>query len=139
MHEAIRAFGDELRGGGIGLFYYSGHALQVRGRNYLLPVRAMIEREDELVYRTVDVGAVLDKMESARNRVNIAILDACRSNPSGREFRTVATGLAVMDAPVNTLIAFATAPGRGSQRRDWEARPVHAAPDRRAGNPRPAP
>ncbi len=112
MYEAIRTFGDTLRrGGGVGLFYYAGHALQVRGRNYLLPVRAMIEREDEILYRTVDTGVVLDKMENARNRVNIVILDACRNNPFGREFRNVAPGLAVVDAPSNTLIAFATAPG----------------------------
>lgn len=111
MYEAIRAFGDALRDGGVGLFYYAGHALQVRGRNYLLPVHARIEREDEIIYRTVDTGQILDKMESARNRVNIVILDACRSNPFGREYRTVAPGLAVVDAPYNTLIAFATAPG----------------------------
>lgn len=111
MYEAIRSFGDQLRGGGVGLFYYAGHALQVRGRNYLLPVRARIEREDEIIYRTVDTGQVLDKMESARNRVNIVFLDACRNNPFGREFRSVAPGLAVVDAPYNTLIAFATAPG----------------------------
>ena len=111
MYDAIRAFGDRLRGGGVGLFYYAGHALQVRGRNYLLPVRAMIEREDEIIYRTVDTGQILDKMESARNRVNIVILDACRNNPFGRELRNVTPGLAVVDAPYNTLIAFATAPG----------------------------
>jgi uncharacterized caspase-like protein len=111
MYEAIRAFGDQLRGGGVGLFYYAGHALQVRGRNYLLPARAMIEREDEIIYRTVDTGLILDKMESARNRVNVVILDACRNNPFGREFRNIAPGLAVVDAPYNTLIAFATAPG----------------------------
>jgi WD40 repeat protein len=111
MYQAIRAFGDDLRGGGVGLFYFSGHALQVRGRNYLLPVRATIQREDEIVYRTVDMGQVLDKMETARNRVNIVILDACRNNPFGREYRSVQPGLAVVDAPSNTLIGFATAPG----------------------------
>ncbi len=111
MYAALRDFGDQLRGGGVGLFYYAGHALQVRGRNYLLPARAMIEREDEIIYRTVDTGQILDKMESARNRVNVVILDACRNNPFGREFRNVTPGLAVVDAPYNTLIAFATAPG----------------------------
>jgi hypothetical protein len=111
MYEAIRVFGDALRGGGVGLFYYAGHALQVRGRNYLLPARAQIQREDEIIYRTVDTGQILDKMESARNRVNVVILDACRNNPFGREFRNIVPGLAVVDAPYNTLIAFATAPG----------------------------
>ena len=111
MYDAIRVFGDRLRDGGVGLFYYAGHALQVRGRNYLLPARALIKREDEILYRTVDTGQIRDKMESARNRVNVVILDACRNNPFGRDFRGIAPGLAVVDAPYNTLIAFATAPG----------------------------
>ena len=111
MYDAIRVFGDQLRDGGAGLFYYAGHAVQMRGRNYLLPARAVIEREDEIVYRTVDTGQILDKMDSARNRVNIVVLDACRNNPFWRTFRNIAPGLAVVDAPANTLIAFATAPG----------------------------
>jgi hypothetical protein len=111
MYAAIRAFGDALRGGGVGLLYYAGHAVQVRGRNYLIPVGANIEREDEILYRSVDANAILDKMESAGNRVNLMILDACRNNPFGRASRGLQSGLAVMEAPVNTLIGFATAPG----------------------------
>ena len=111
MFAAIRGFGDELRAGGVGLFYYAGHGVQMRGRNYLIPVGAQIEREDEVVYRSLDAGQVLNKMETAGNRVNIVILDACRNNPFARSFRSMSSGLAVMEAPVNTLIAFATAPG----------------------------
>jgi len=108
MFAAIRGFGDELRAGGVGLFYYAGHGVQMRGRNYLIPVGAQIEREDEVVYRSLDAGQVLNKMETAGNRVNIVILDACRNNPFARSFRSMSSGLAVMEAPVNTLIAFAT-------------------------------
>jgi hypothetical protein len=59
----------------------------------------------------LDASQVLDKMESASNRLNIVILDACRNNPFARSFRSAASGLAQMDAPVGTLIAFSTAPG----------------------------
>ena len=111
MFEAIREFGDQLRLGGVGLFYFAGHGVQIRGRNYLIPVGAPIQREDEVVYRSIDAGQVLQKMETAGNRVNIVILDACRNNPFARTFRSIQTGLAVMEAPVNTLVAFATAPG----------------------------
>lgn len=111
MFEAIREFGDQLRAGGVGVFYFAGHGVQIRGRNYLIPVGAPIQREDEVVYRSIDAGQVLQKMETAGNRVNIVILDACRNNPFARTFRSIPTGLAVMEAPVNTLIAFATAPG----------------------------
>ncbi len=111
MAQAIREFGNQLKRGGTGLFYYAGHGMQVKGRNYLIPVDADIQSEDEVPYRSIDVNEVLAKMESARNRINLVILDACRNNPFARSFRSSAQGLAQMEAPVGTLIAFATAPG----------------------------
>ena len=108
---ALREFGDKLRAGGTGLFYYAGHGMQIKGRNYLIPVGASIEREDEVAYSAVDAQAVLDKMEAAGNGANIMILDACRNNPFTRSTRSGQAGLAQMDAPVGTLVAFATSPG----------------------------
>src|SRR6185295_11482083 len=95
----------------VGLFYYAGHGMQVRGANYLIPVNADIEREDEVQFQAVDANAVLSKMDSAKNALNIMILDACRNNPFARSYRSGAKGLAQMDAPSGTLISFATAPG----------------------------
>lgn len=111
MLSALREFGDRLRGGGTGLFYYAGHGMQIKGRNYLIPVGASIEREDEVAYNAVDAQAVLDKMEAAGNVANIMILDACRNNPFTRSTRSGQAGLAQMDAPVGTLVAYATSPG----------------------------
>jgi TonB family protein len=111
MKRAIREFGARIRGGGIGLFYYAGHGVQVKGINYLVPVDAQIETEEEIEYETVDAGFVLAQMESSRTSVNIVILDACRNNPFARSFRSSSDGLAQMDAPSGTLIAYATAPG----------------------------
>ena len=111
MLAALREFGDKLRGGGTGLFYYAGHGMQIKGRNYLIPVGANVEREDEVAYSAVDAQAVLDKMESAGNAANIMILDACRNNPFTRSSRSGQSGLAQMEAPVGTLVAFATSPG----------------------------
>ncbi len=108
----IREFGDRLKSqGGVGLFYFAGHGMQIKGRNYLIPVGAQIEREDEVSAQAVDASQVLDKMESAANRLNVLILDACRNNPFARSFRSSQQGLAQMDAPLGTLVAFATAPG----------------------------
>src|SRR2546423_3864730 len=113
MTTAVRDFGDQLRkGGGVGLFYYAGHGMQIRGRNYLVPVDAEIQREDEVPYAGFDANVILDKMESAGNGTNIIILDACRNNPFSRSFRSSASGLAQMEAPVGSYISFATAPGR---------------------------
>ena len=80
MSDAARDFGDTLRQGGVGLFFYAGHGVQIKGRNYLIPVGADIQREDEVSYNAFDAGLLLEKMELARSRVNIVILDACRIN-----------------------------------------------------------
>jgi len=111
MEESIRSFGRQLKSGGVGLFYFSGHGMQVEGRNYLIPVNAKIESEADIKYEAVDAGLVLGKMEDAGNQLNIVILDACRNNPYSRSFRSAATGLARMDAPTGSLIAYSTAPG----------------------------
>jgi hypothetical protein len=111
MKRLIREFGQSLKAGGAGLFYYAGHGAQLNGRNYLVPTGAMIEKENDLEYEAVDAGLVLDEMFAAGNQLNIVILDACRNNPFARSFRSDSHGLAVMKAPVETVIAYATAPG----------------------------
>lgn len=111
MEKAVRNFGKRLRRGGAGLFYYAGHGIQVKGRNYLVPIGAIIETEADVKYEAVDAGLILGKMEDAGNVLNIVILDACRNNPFARSFRSAEQGLARMDAPKGTLVAYATAPG----------------------------
>jgi TPR repeat protein len=112
MEEAVREFGRKLRGGGVGLFYFAGHGVQVAGDNYLVPVDAQIASEADVRYGCLNAGLVLGKMEDAGNQVNLVVLDACRNNPFGRGFRSAEAGLAKMDAPKGSLIAYATAPGR---------------------------
>ncbi len=111
MKREIQAFGEKLQKGGVGLFYYAGHGVQVNGRNYLMPVGAAIEHENQVEYEAVDMGAVLSEMDYAHARMNIVIIDACRDNPFARSFRSISQGLASIDAPTGTLIAYATAPG----------------------------
>ncbi|MDD5392233.1 MAG: SUMF1/EgtB/PvdO family nonheme iron enzyme [Thiothrix sp.] len=108
---AIRRFGERLDSNSVGLFYFSGHGTQVGGKNYLIPIGAEIQYEDEVADAAVDADLVLAKMESARNGLNILILDACRNNPFSRSFRSSTKGLARMDAPTGTVIIYATSPG----------------------------
>ncbi len=113
MKKAVREFGMRIQNGGVGLFYYAGHGMQVNGNNYLIPVQAEIYKEEEVEFESLDVNFVLAQMESAHNRMNIIILDACRDNPFSRSWRSAssAKGLAFINAPAGTLIAYATAPG----------------------------
>src|SRR5512139_1222232 len=112
MRGAIREFGEKLRGKGAGLFYFAGHGVQVNGRNFLIPANADIKYEDEIEDQSVDVSLVLNKMESAKARINLVILDACRNNPFVRGSRSAQQGLAAMEAPIGSLIAYATSPGQ---------------------------
>jgi hypothetical protein len=111
MEDAIRQFQGRLGKEAVGLFFYAGHGMQVAGTNYLVPVGARIAQESDVKYECVDAGRVLDAMHSAGNPLNIVILDACRDNPFARSYRSGAKGLARMDAPTGTFIAYATAPG----------------------------
>jgi formylglycine-generating enzyme required for sulfatase activity len=112
MKQMIRQFGQKLKAGGQGIFYYAGHGVQSKGRNYLIPVDAVIESEADVEDQGVDVQLMLNYMDDAQNGLNIVILDACRNNPFARSFRSAEKGLAQVDAPTGTLIAYATAPGR---------------------------
>jgi len=114
LFNALRAFGDRLNDRTIAVFYYAGHALQLRDRNFLMPIEADIRNEDEIEHAGVDVSFMLARMSSAHSRINIVILDACRNNPFAGKTRP-ARGLAQMDAPVGTYLAFATAPGKLSE------------------------
>ena len=111
MKRAILKFGAALTQGDIGLFYYAGHGVQVLGRNYLVPIDANIQYESDIEVEAVDLAAVLSKMQGAKNRLNIVILDACRNNPFTSNSRTLNKGLAFTAAPSGTLIAYSTAPG----------------------------
>ncbi|MDD5300179.1 MAG: caspase family protein [Gallionella sp.] len=111
MNRAITQFGQKLSGGGVGLFYYAGHGMQVRGKNFLVPVDAVIEGEQAVRSESVDLDLVMDQLATAR--VGMVILDACRNNPFERSFRSgTGGGLAQVDAPKGVLVAYATAPGK---------------------------
>lgn len=110
LKRVIRDFGTRLQQHGTGLFYYAGHGLQVDGYNFIVPVNAVINSQEEVEYECVDVGFVLAMMESSRTDINIVILDACRNNPFARSFRSANQGLASMSAPTGTIIAYATGP-----------------------------
>lgn len=116
MKRAMDDFGEQLKGYNVGLFYYAGHGIQVKGNNYLIPVDAALKVEQDVDYDCIDAGRLLGKMEAAGTTTNIVILDACRNNPFERNWGGRAagqgTGLAFMNAPSGSIIAYATSPGK---------------------------
>ncbi|WP_161786364.1 caspase domain-containing protein [Methylobacter sp. BBA5.1] len=110
MADAVYQFGESLKGGGIGLFYYSGHGLQVKGENYLLPVDANLMREDDVKRKAISANDVVEKMGEGNSHLNLVFLDACRNNPFPSSTRAVNRGLIGMNAPNGTLLIFSTNP-----------------------------
>lgn len=121
--ESMRQFLARSAESQVRLVFYAGHGFQVKGRNYLLPVDSDIQSEDDVPAKSADVGELLERLGRMKQGINIVILDACRNNPfaggevlgpDGRrlKFRGVAaSGLAALDAPLGTMVAFSTAPG----------------------------
>ncbi len=123
MLEAFQQFSLRGKSADVRVVYYAGHGVQVKGRNYLLPVDTEIRAEDEMPRKSADLNEFLDRLGAIKQGINVVILDACRNNPfSGSEivgpdgrrlkFRgATPAGLAPVEAPLGSMIAFSTAPG----------------------------
>jgi len=116
LESAIRRLGRRSVGADVALFHYSGHALEVGGRNWILPATFNASFEREMPFEAIDLQMVLDQTSNSA-RVSLVFLDACRNNPFAPRLasshRGVASqGLAQIATPAGgALIAFATAPG----------------------------
>jgi hypothetical protein len=121
MNDGLRAFLRNADRAESALIFYSGHGVQVKGRNYLIPVSAEIGDELDLDTQTVSLDKLLELLDGAGPRVKIVILDSCRDNPLTRTLvRGSGTrGLARIDLDAGsakgTLIAFSTSPGAVAQ------------------------
>ena len=142
FEKVIQEFGAKLQGADVGLFYYAGHGVQVRGVNYLVPVDANPSREADVGIQMLDAKLIVSQMEGTGTKLNIVILDACRNDPfSGRaiamgrgrdnemvKMRDIGGGgLAEMQAPEGTLISFATQPGNTAEDGEGGHSPYAAA------------
>ena len=114
LQRAVIGFGRGLRSAGkeaVGMIYYAGHAVQSNGQNYLIPIDAELEDELDLEIQALALSTMMRSLDSAGNRLNMVVLEACRNNPFKTMNRSAARGLAKVDAPQGTLIAYSTAPG----------------------------
>ena len=105
----IRKFSDELKKYDVGLFYFSGHGLQIEGKNYLTSIDTSFADSISAKHTSIPLDEVMDYMQQSKTIVKILILDACRNNPLPD--RGINAGLAPIYAPKGTIIAFSTSPG----------------------------
>ena len=110
MSVAIDRFGTTLKKqGGIGFFHYGGHAVQVNGKNYLIPADADIPNEKKVEFRAYCVDELMPEMCAD---TNIIILDSCRNNPLPSSSRSATRGLGlVTNRPKNSIIIYSAEPG----------------------------
>jgi uncharacterized caspase-like protein len=112
LGSAIQGYSGRIaKSKAVGLFYYAGHGVQLAWRNYLIPVDANIDRVDDIPKQAFELNNMLQALNKAQNPMNIIILDACRDNPFGKRLPTEQKGLSQFDAPNNSLLCYATAPG----------------------------
>lgn len=113
LQEAVKEFGRKIRDSKVNfaIFYYAGHGMQLDWRNYLIPIDARVMSAEDVRRQSVDVSELLRYMQETKNKSFLVVLDACRDDPFAGTFRAPAKGLSQFDAPVNTLLAYATSPG----------------------------
>ncbi|HUX96786.1 MAG TPA: caspase family protein [Bacteroidales bacterium] len=111
MEEAVREFTEKLPDYSVALFYYAGHGVQVDGRNYLIPIDALLEKPTDCKFDAMAVNFIVDEFERYPDNTNIVILDACRNNPYANWARGGDAGFRAMNFSSGTIIAFATSEG----------------------------
>ena len=115
MRRALRDFSAAVAQKGkdtVALIYYAGHGLQIDGENFLVPVDAKIEREGDVAVETMRLADMMKALEELPTNMRVVILDACRNNPFVAIQKTTGRGLAIVDAPTGSIVAYATAPGQ---------------------------
>lgn len=110
LTDTIEQIGVEQNESELGLFFFAGHGLQLEGVNYALPADISPSGENFLSEQGISVNQVIQDLSDIGTENLVVILDSCRNSPfEGRQ--SFGTGLALTDAPKNTIIAYSTAPG----------------------------
>jgi len=120
MQDAEIRFARAARTADVALFYYSGHAMQIAGVNYLVPIEV---RDEADLRRMARVDEILADLQQAKN-LRILVLDSCRHNPLADQLErsigltrgaSIEQGLAKMQSPDGTIISYATQAGRTAE------------------------
>lgn len=116
MSEAVGAYAskiEEAGGNTISFFYYSGHGVQISGKNYMVPVDdEKITTESMAKAKCYSVDSVIDLIPS---KTQVIVLDACRNNPFKSSKATFTKGLTQIETPkkvTNFLTLFSTQAGQ---------------------------
>lgn len=112
LNQAITNFRRSLRAGDAAFVHFSGHGVEVDGRNLLLPRDIPLPtsgEEDFLAEEAIDLSGLIDRVGDSGAAVRIFVVDACRDNPFGRtDTRGVPLvgGLALVEPPRGSFVLY---------------------------------
>jgi uncharacterized caspase-like protein len=112
MEHAVESFKGKIEPGSPALIFFSGFGIQAGRQTYMIPVNAHIWNEGDVRRAGVGVEPLLAEIEAKGAGAKLVILDASRRNPFERRFRGLSAGLAAVNAPDETLVMYAAAPGK---------------------------
>jgi hypothetical protein len=104
----LEKFYKKIKNGGVGLFYFAGHGMELEGKNYLIPIDATPKKRIDVEFDSLPLDRITKNMQRANNRLNIVILDACRNNP----FIRGGDGGLAKSEPIGLFLSYATEAGR---------------------------
>jgi uncharacterized caspase-like protein len=117
MANAVAEFSEAMPEGATAFVFYAGHGMQIGGASYLIPVDMAVTSEQTVPLRAYPLKMLLERVSAGRSAVNVVVLDACRDNPFQpappvryRSFNNL--GLAPIQAPRGTVVAYSTQPGQ---------------------------
>ncbi len=107
MKDLIRTFAGECDGQTLAVLYFSGHGVQVGGKDYMIPVRADIRIQADVEEEAVDIDWTLRQIEDRKPKTGLLFLDACRDNPLPAGVKGTDKGLLPVRDHPGFLVAFA--------------------------------
>ena len=130
MRQVLRDFSAAVAAKGpdtVVLVYYAGYGIQADGENFLVPIDARIERESDVSAEALRLTEVINSVSAPPSKARIFIIDAGRGNPFTQFSQTSARGMAAVDAPSASVVAFSSAPGTEGANRPFTATLMEAA------------
>jgi hypothetical protein len=113
---SLKQFARLADGSSWAVIYYSGHGIEVGGKNYIIPIDAQMKTDRDAELEAVDIVKLQTAADGAK-KLKLIVLDACRDNPFASQMRrTVATrslsrGLSQVEPEGGTLIVYAAKHG----------------------------
>lgn len=112
MVRAVNRLKSRIKRDTVVMLFFGGYGVQAGRESYMLPVDAVIWKENDVRRQGVSIEGVLEMMKEQGAKSKLVVVDASRRNPYERRFRSYSHGLAPISATDNALILSSASPGK---------------------------